>query len=47
MRLRHVIKLWQRGLHKNSIINLLRTDEDVRLFKENPIIAPVDDIIPI
>jgi hypothetical protein len=32
MRLRHVIKLWQNGLHKNSIINLLRTEEDIRLF---------------
>lgn len=32
MRLRHVIKLWQKGLHQNSIINLLRTEEDIRLF---------------
>lgn len=46
MRLRHVIKLWQRGLHKNSIINLLRTDEDVRLFPQRKSYhSLVDDII--
>lgn len=46
MRLRHVIKLWQRGLHKNSIINLLRTDEDVRLFPQRKsYYSLVDDII--
>ena len=32
MRLRHVVHLWNKRLIDNGIINLLRTEEDVRKF---------------
>merc|ERR1712023_533087 len=32
MRLRHVVHLWNKRLIDNGIINLLRTEEDVRRF---------------
>ena len=46
MRLRHVVHLWNKRLIDNGIINLLRTDEDIRRFpNKNDYYDKVKDII--
>ena len=46
MRLRHVVHLWNKRLIDNGIINLLRTDEDIRRFPDkNDYYDTVKDII--
>jgi len=44
-RLRHIIKLWQNNLHQNSIINILRLDEDKRLYSLDTLYESVSDML--